>query len=221
MHGLMRVLRTLGVCLGLFLATYVPTFVLVHLLSLSPGQSIPCIIAIGALICFVLMLVLCASARFRLVDFGLRPPGLIYLRWALGIGVPLAASLGLLDHFCGGAGGPLSGFSLPIWASVLYFGLGAPLQEEAIFRGLIQTAVRRTAPGDFRIVGGARISIASLAVAVLFGVVHIPVGLFTAVIAFVLGVLAGELRERSGSLIPAIIVHSLFNLCSLFWSIVL
>lgn len=36
MQGLMRVLRTLGVCLGLFLATYVPTFVLVHLLSLSP-----------------------------------------------------------------------------------------------------------------------------------------------------------------------------------------
>src|SRR5260221_5055200 len=105
MHGLMRVLRTLGVCLGLFLATYVPTFVLVHLLSLSPGQSIPCIIAIGALICFVLMLVLCASARFRLVDFGLRPPGLIYLRWALGIDVPLAARLGLLGHFSGGAGG--------------------------------------------------------------------------------------------------------------------
>jgi len=218
----MRVLRTLGVCLGLFLATYVPTFVLVHLLSLSPGQAIPGIIAIAALICFALMLVLCVSARFRLVDFGLRPPGLIYIRWALGIGVPLAASLGLLDHFCGGeGGGPLSGFSLPIWASVLYFGLGAPLQEEAIFRGLIQTAVRRTAPGDFRIVGGARISIASLAVAVLFGVVHIPVGLFTAVIAFVLGVVAGELRERSGSLIPPIIVHSLFNLFSLFWSIVL
>src|SRR5260221_12690406 len=187
MHGLMRVLRTLGVCLGLFLATYVPTFVLVHLLSLSPGQAIPCIIAIGALICFVLMQVLCASARFRLVDFGLRPPGLIYLRWALGIGVPLAASLGLLDHFCGGAGGPLSGFSLPIWASVLYFGLGAPLQEEAIFRRLIQTAVRRTAPGDFRIVGGARISIASLAVAAVFGGGQVTAGVFARVVAMVVG----------------------------------
>jgi Type II CAAX prenyl endopeptidase Rce1-like len=99
--------------------------------------------------------------------------------------------------------------------------IGCTATGRSYFSRAIQTAVRRTAPGDFRIVGGARISIASLAVAVLFGVVHIPVGLFTAVIAFVLGVLAGELRERSGSLIPAIIVHSLFNLCSLFWSIVL
>src|SRR5260370_8322179 len=186
MHGLMRVLRTLGVCLGFFLGTCGPTFGLVELVSLSPGQAIPGIIAIGALICFVLMLVLCASARFRLVDFGLRPPGLIYIRWALGIGVPLAASLGLLDHFCGGEGGPLSGFSLPIWASVLYFGLGAPLQEEAIFRELIQTAVRRTSPRDFSIVSGARISIASLAVAVLFLVVFIPAGLFPARRAFFL-----------------------------------
>jgi membrane protease YdiL (CAAX protease family) len=37
------------------------------------------------------------------------------------------------------------------------------------------------------------------------------VNLITAAAAFVLGLLSGELRRRSGSLLPAILVHAVFN----------
>lgn len=129
--------------------------------------------------------------------------------------MPIAIVLTWLDHRFGGAG-PLAGLSLPWWKAVLYFVLGAPLQEEIIFRGLIQGGVARTAPGDLA-VGTIRISNATLIVATLFAAVHLEVAVFTAVAAFVLGVIAGELRKRSGSLIPAVIVHILFNAGSFFW----
>ena len=36
--------------------------------------------------------------------------------------------------------------------------------------------------------------------------------------AIVLGLVAGELRRRSGSLLPAVILHALFNAADAFWS---
>jgi len=45
----------------------------------------------------------------------------------------------------------------------------------------------------------------------LFGLIHLEVNPITAAAAFVLGLLSGELRHRSGSLLPAILVHAVFN----------
>ena len=56
-----------------------------------------------------------------------------------------------------------------------------------------------------------------LIVAVLFGASHLVVGPVTAVAALLLGIAAGELRLSSASLLPAVIVHALFNLCGVFW----
>lgn len=81
-----------------------------------------------------------------------------------------------------------------------------------IFRGLLQSVLRRSLAS--REPSGHA---APLIVAVLFGAIHLVVGPVTAVCALVLGVIAGELRLRSGSLMPAVIVHALFNLCGMFW----
>jgi len=48
-------------------------------------------------------------------------------------------------------------------------------------------------------------------VAFLFGLIHLEVNPITAGAAFVLGLFSGELRHRSGSLLPAILVHAVFN----------
>jgi hypothetical protein len=216
MSKLIQALRTLGVCLGLFLATYASTFAIVHLLKEPLEKVVPLIIGTSLLVCILLMLALCLFARFRWFDFGFRLPSPVFVGWALGAGIPLAIGLTWLDHLFGGAG-PLAGLSLPLWTSLLYFGVCAPVQEETIFRGLIQTAVGRSSPGGVRI-GSTQISISALVVAVLFALIHLEVAAFTAFAAFVLGIFAGELRERSGSLIPGIIVHALFNLGGLLWS---
>jgi membrane protease YdiL (CAAX protease family) len=39
-----------------------------------------------------------------------------------------------------------------------------------------------------------------------------------AIAGFVLSVLAGELRRRSGSLLPAVICHTIFNLGGALWA---
>jgi membrane protease YdiL (CAAX protease family) len=61
------------------------------------------------------------------------------------------------------------------------------------------------------------VSAAVLFAAILFGIVHLGSGVAVFVGALLLGLLAGELRRRSGSLVPAIIVHVLFNIPGLIW----
>jgi membrane protease YdiL (CAAX protease family) len=53
--------------------------------------------------------------------------------------------------------------------------------------------------------------------AALFCIVHLEAGLAVATGAIVLGLVAGELRRRSGSLLPAVIIHSLFNVADAVW----
>ena len=96
------------------------------------------------------------------------------------------------------------------WLTFAYFGLFAPVQEETIFRGLLQTSL-----ASELISAGWTGQVASvtavLVAAFLFGAIHVAVGPLTAACALVLAVLAGELRRRSGSLLPAVLCHSLFN----------
>ena len=90
----------------------------------------------------------------------------------------------------------------------------APLQEEWIFRSLIQTQAQRALgsyPDTDTAHSGAAIG-ASLIVAILFGAIHVAIGPVTAAGALLLGLLAGEARRRSGSLLPAVAIHAVFNI---------
>jgi membrane protease YdiL (CAAX protease family) len=64
---------------------------------------------------------------------------------------------------------------------------------------------------------GASLSSAVIFTAALFGIIHLGAGAAVATGAIVLGLVAGELRRRSGSLLPAVIVHALFNAPDAFW----
>jgi CAAX prenyl protease-like protein len=81
----------------------------------------------------------------------------------------------------------------------LYFVVGAAIQEEMIFRGLLQTTLARRFPATLSFFGTS-LSYAAIVVALLFGLIHLEVNPITAAAAFVLGLLSGELRLRSGSL---------------------
>ena len=61
------------------------------------------------------------------------------------------------------------------------------------------------------------VSVAVVFAAAVFGVVHLGSGLAVFAGAIVLGLVAGELRRRSGSLLPAVIVHAIFNLPGVIW----
>jgi membrane protease YdiL (CAAX protease family) len=76
--------------------------------------------------------------------------------------------------------------------------------------------VERRCPLIFPLLG-VSISGAVVFTAVLFGIIHLEVGALVALGAVILGLVAGELRRRSGSLLPAIIVHASFNCIGTVW----
>ncbi|MEO6871383.1 MAG: JDVT-CTERM system glutamic-type intramembrane protease [Chthoniobacterales bacterium] len=100
---------------------------------------------------------------------------------------------------------------------ILYFIIGSPIQEEVVFRGLLQTTLEQRLGASFSFLG-ISVAVATLIIAILFGLIHLAIGVATAIAAFVLGLLAGELRRRSSSLLPAIVLHVIFNACSAIWS---
>lgn len=83
----------------------------------------------------------------------------------------------------------------------------APIAEELFFRGLLQT---------FLVNLFARRWLAVATASVVFGAVHFAQPHAIAAL-ILLGLLLGYAYERTGSLIPAILIHALFNLKTLVW----
>ena len=85
----------------------------------------------------------------------------------------------------------------------------APLSEELLFRGLIQSSLRRFLKSPWA---------AIVVTSVLFGVVHLP--LWSALLPLaVFGVLLGYSYERTGKLLPAIVAHAVFNAANILVAI--
>ncbi len=208
MKPALRWLRALCVTLALLLVVYVPTFALVATLHLSLAASVPFIILVSATLALLLMLALRARLGATLADFGLRWSKPRDFAIAFALAVPFAAAAaGVLARTH--EPGPLAGLTLAPALAWLYFGLAAPLQEELIFRGLLQTVLARELSA-VETTGYAAVA-AVAGSALLFALVHLAVGPWTATAALLLGGLAGELRRRSGSVIPAVVAHVIFN----------
>jgi hypothetical protein len=80
----------------------------------------------------------------------------------------------------------------------------APLLEEVIYRGLIQTALSSVNPSRNR-------WLVVIVAAMLFALFHAGVPWQVRLSLFVLGLILGWLYERYGSLLPCVIVHAGFN----------
>lgn len=211
------VLRSIAITLLLFIAVYMPAFAIAGGLRLPPDRMVPTVMVITLAVACMLIGVAAYRRWLSLADFGFRCPTWSYLACALVLAVPLSAVIAwALSH--ANEPGPLGGLSLTPWLAGLYFAVGAPIQEEVIFRALLQTTFARqmmSIPNCAAVSGIA----ASVSVALLFGAIHLVVGPMTALGALLLGVLAGELSRRSGSLLPAIVSHSIFNLGGILWAL--
>lgn len=198
---------------GLLLGVYAPTFALTVGLHLRAGSMIPVVIVISAVLAFGYVLACVRYGSLGLADFGLRWPAIRFVTASIAIAAPVAVVITLFLNTVHEPG-PLEGMVLSPLLTWLYFGLGAPLQEELIFRGLLQTVLTRQLGRSTAETAHASVA-AMICVAALFALVHLKVGPFTAIAALVLALIAGELRRRSGSLAPAILAHAIFNICGL------
>lgn len=90
-----------------------------------------------------------------------------------------------------------------LWVSIIIF---APIFEETFFRGFLFEGFRQSRLGPIGAIG-----LTSLAWAAL----HIQYGIFEIVVIFLMGVLFGIIRIKTGSLWSVIIMHAFVNMVSL------
>lgn len=83
--------------------------------------------------------------------------------------------------------------------------------EEVFFRGFVQTRWNLALGRPWRIFG-ARVGPALLVQAAIFALCHVVIGDWTRLRVFFFALLAGWLRERSGSVLPPAVYHALANL---------
>src|SRR6266566_4560480 len=207
-------LKALGIGVGLFVVVYVPAFVTTALVRPRVEIAIPLIIAITSLVAFTLVL-LFARPPAGIAEFGFHIPQSRYVVSATVFGLTIGLAVTLLSHLLPSKP-PFDVSGLAPWMIGLYFIIGSPIQEEIIFRGLIQSMLERRWMITFSVFGGS-LSGAVAFTAVLFGIIHLEAGVAVATGAITLGLVAGELRRRSGSLLPAIMVHAVFNAADAFW----
>ncbi|GGA16595.1 CPBP family intramembrane glutamic endopeptidase [Dyella nitratireducens] len=206
----LKLLRSVALTLLLFLAIYMPAFLIVSALHLTPTAMVPAVIALTLVTTCALMGWAIQQRWLTAEDFGWQWPAYRYVLYALALGVLLGTVVTVVLAHANEPGMP-EGVHLAPWQAYLCFALGAPVQEEVVFRGLLQSTLARSLLSARLRVALAGIA-ASLSIALLFGVIHLKVGPVTACAACLLGVLAGELKRYSGSLLPGILCHALFNL---------
>ncbi|MDD5263238.1 MAG: CPBP family intramembrane metalloprotease [Candidatus Bipolaricaulis sp.] len=116
-----------------------------------------------------------------------------------------------------GGGPPATPFGLSPAQTVVRVWVVASIAEEILTRGLIQSSLGVLSDVGFS-VGAHFLSLPVLTGALAFSAMHLVllkrIGAKAApvlVVAFLLGCIAGVYRETTGSLIPAVLVHMLFN----------
>jgi membrane protease YdiL (CAAX protease family) len=155
-------------------------------------------------------------------DFGLRwPPRRTYLGWAIFWGLAFALIMLVADHWPALIAlepPPVPEAATPVniagWLGFELLWVG--ICEETLFRGFLLGVLTALSPSKLRI-WGTEISTAGVTLAVLFALAH--AGNFAArpwyealaqqAYAIALGIIYAWLRERSNSLVPAIVAHSL------------
>lgn len=184
---------------------------------LSVGTTIQVTILVASVVLIL------ALSRGRAARYGLRLPTVGHVKAALVYGSVAALAVHALlgglwkllppptDH-------PVTTGASLLEVAVLVW-VFASISEETLHRGLVQSFLEPLRQHGVRLFR-FRLSLPVLAAALLFGLMHtmlLTTGadrLFVGSVvgsAVVLGVVAGHYREKSGSVVPAILVHFLFN----------
>jgi membrane protease YdiL (CAAX protease family)/uncharacterized RDD family membrane protein YckC len=94
----------------------------------------------------------------------------------------------------------------PVWVQVLLIVICAATSEELCFRGMLFSGIRERLPGFT----------AALASGVIFGALHALTGITAVPPLIIFGTVLALLYERTGSILPGVILHALNNTVALF-----
>jgi membrane protease YdiL (CAAX protease family) len=133
-----------------------------------------------------------------------------------------AAAIGVLSAVGSVAGSTGGGGPSPAARSfpkvLLSIWIVASVSEEMLFRGFLQSFLGPLRAHGFRFLG-RRVSLPVTVAAIGFGLIHLgllgsaprPMVATVVVTATILGFVAGYYREKTGSVVPAIVAHFVFN----------
>jgi membrane protease YdiL (CAAX protease family) len=88
------------------------------------------------------------------------------------------------------------------WLVLIAAGLGAPIAEECLFRGLVYGALRRTSLG---IAGAAAAS------AIMWALLHAHYSVYGIAAITLIGIYLALVREKTGTLLVPIVCHGVYN----------
>ena len=200
------------------------TRAIVH--NATPGADWPIWLRITVAETFELLFALIGIAVARrflpAANFGLRwPRGRTYLGWAVFWGLAFALIMLFADHWpelTGLKPPPVPETATPLnvagWLGFELLWVG--ICEETLFRGLLLGVLTALSPSRVRL-WGTEISTAGVTLAILFALAHaanfatrpFAEAFAQQLYAIALGIIYAWLRERSNSLVPAIVAHSL------------
>ncbi|KPK99526.1 MAG: hypothetical protein AMJ91_07440 [candidate division Zixibacteria bacterium SM23_73_3] len=152
----------------------------------------------------------------KLRDYGFtkgkfRLTGKIFL-WA--IPMAILSVMGFIASRSGTEVKEVSGLSQ--LQAIIFVWIYASICEEIFTRGLLQSFLAPLTRYGFNLSKKLRLSLPVLFSGLYFGMMHIvainKIGPSVIVFASLLGIIAGYYREKTESLIPAIIIHALFNI---------
>jgi uncharacterized protein len=89
----------------------------------------------------------------------------------------------------------------PLWIQILLIAIAAPIGEEVCFRGMLFGGLRERLP----------MWAAALISAALFGLLHVTTGISVVPPLIAFGFLLALVYERTGSILPCILLHMLNN----------
>lgn len=164
------------------------------------------------------IIIMLVASKGKLSRYGFKLARNVQVRQIILCGLGLGIISTLIAASLPGKESSVAG-ELSFLQTVVFIWLYASICEEVFARGLIQSSLSRLTEYGFT-VSERRISLPVLTSALLFGLVHLIQSVMGAggyqvlvvvLFAFVLGLIAGYQRERTGSLVPAIMVHVFAN----------
>ena len=174
------------------------------------------------------LLLILVLSQGKIATYGFTVPAHMRLMWIIVIGLLLGFISTLLTLVLP-SGGMTFVEDFSFLQTVILIWVYASIGEEILTRGLVQSYLSPLATNGFDVFG-IFISLPVLVSAFFFGCMHLPllalgIDILTVAIvvlfAIMVGITAGYFREKTGSLIPAILVHMFANiggsLCSLLF----
>jgi membrane protease YdiL (CAAX protease family) len=162
------------------------------------------------------LIIIALLTRGRIKEYGFTR-GKFRLTAGIFLWVIPTAILSIIGFFASPSGAEIkSGFDLSPLQSVIFVWIYASTCEEVFTRGLLQSLLSPILRYGISLSKKIRLSLPVLFSGLYFGLMHIvaidKMGPPVIILTSLLGIVAGYYREKTGSLIPAIIIHALFNI---------